>query len=696
MDKMPRMLWEHEAPTESQMFTFMKSINSELKSFQDLYDYSVQNRLAFYDRLFSWAGLIHEGSYETVVDEHAPIDTVPVWFSGVRLNWAENILFSRLVSDQSDHRGTHGKSNEKIAVTQVREGNTGVRQVSWAQLRHNAGRLAAALKARGLLEADRVIVIGANSVETLLVFLATTWLGGIFSSISTDMGTDGILQRAIQANPKFVFFDDAAFYNGRTVDLRPKVSTVLTQLTSSTNNLLAAIITPRFDEPLDTSSIPGAETLADFLDAATTTAVPSFVRIPFHDPFLICYSSGTTGNPKAIVHSVGGVLLNLLKEGRLHESTSANSVSLQYTTTSWIMYVLQLGALLPGARVVLYDGSPLMPSLTTLLNILAEQRVTKFGTSPRWMLEMAKNKISPREAVDLSALKVVTSTGMALSDEMFEWFYDLGFPRHTQLINMSGGTDIAGCFGTGNPLTPVYVGGTQGPSLGVPVSVFNSQCEDTVGAPVPPGVAGELVVTAAFPNMPCFFWGDISASGNPTPGPKYHSSYFNRFNHVWTHGDFCMVHPMTSNIHFLGRSDGVLNPSGVRFGSSEIYTIIEAYFSSQVADSLCVGQRRPGDADEKVLLFLLMRKGQRLTRGLIKQIQFTIAKGLSKRHVPKYIFEVPEIPMTVNGKKVEVPVKQIVSGHTVKPSASMMNPQSLEFYYKFVHVEELERALEKL
>lgn len=187
--------------------------------------------------------------------------------------------------------------------------------------------------------------------------------------------------------------------------------------------------------------MPGVETVSALL-SSTTAQAPSFVRIPFHGPFLICYSSGTTGNPKAIVHSVGGVLLNLTKEGRLHESTSANSVVLQYTTTSWIMYVLQVGALLSGARVVLYDGSPLMPDITAFLQIISEQRVTKFGTSPRWMLEMAKNCVSPREIVDLSALKVVTSTGMTLSDQMFEWFYEVGFPRDVHLINMSGGTDI--------------------------------------------------------------------------------------------------------------------------------------------------------------------------------------------------------------------------------------------------------------
>jgi acetoacetyl-CoA synthetase len=202
-----------------------------------------------------------------------------------------------------------------------------------------------------------------------------------------------------------------------------------------------AVAISRFEEPLDVSSMPGVETFSSLL-RCTTNPAPPFVRIPFHDPFLICYSSGTTGSPKAIVHSVGGVLLNLVKEECLHQSTSARSVCLQYTTTSWIMFVSQLGVLLPGARVVLYDGSPLMPDLTALLGIIAEQRVTKFGTSPRWMLEMAKNHVRPREAVDLSALQVVTSTGMPLSDQMFEWFYDVGFPRRTHLINMSGGTDI--------------------------------------------------------------------------------------------------------------------------------------------------------------------------------------------------------------------------------------------------------------
>ncbi|KAJ2897520.1 Acetoacetyl-CoA synthetase [Zalerion maritima] len=674
------------------------------KSFQDLYDFSVSRRSEFYEILFSWANIIHRGSCSAVVDKEAPIDAVPRWFPGVCVNWAENILFARGALDTTDYQGTVGKEDNKIAVTEIHEGNTQGRHLTWAELRHHAGRFAAALKTRGVKQGDRIVLIGANSIHTLLIFIATTWLGAIFSSSSTEMGVKGILQRAVQVDPKFVFFDDAAVYNGKTIDLRPKMVKVLEGVRACTS-FSGLVSVPRFVQPYDVEALQHVEPLASFLASAAATPSPPFSHIPFHDPFLICYSSGTTGAPKAIVHTVGGALLNLAKEGRLHESTSASSVTLQYTTTGWIMYLLSTAALLTGARVVLYDGSPFAPDPMILIKIMEEQRVTKLGTSPRWMLEVARRGIRPRQAADLSALRVVTSTGMVLPDRLFEWFYDVGFPPSVHLVNMSGGTDIAGCFGTGNPLTCVYVGGTQGPSLGVPVSIYDgAQSPGRRGNPVPPGTAGELVATAAFPNMPCFFWGDASPHGGGAaapsaapPGSKYHSSYFERFDHVWSQGDFCFVHPRTGGIHFLGRADGVLNPGGIRFGSSEIYAVVERNFSHVVADSICVGQRRPDrDADERVMLFLLMRKGQRLTRALVGDVKGAIGRELTKRHVPTYVFETPEIPMTVNLKKVELPVKQIVSGLVVKPSGTLLNPQSLDFYYKFADVEKLVTDREKL
>lgn len=402
---------------------------------------------------------------------------------------------------------------------------------------------------------------------------------------------------------------------------------------------------PRWsDAPRDISGVPKAETLASLL-SSTTQPPPDFVRIAFHEPSLICFSSGTTGMPKAITHSVGGLMISYFKEGRLHEDLGPESVGMQYTTTGWIMYIANAGLLLFGSRSVFYDGSPFIPDAKVLIDILAQQGVTKFGTSPRWLFEVAKSGLSPRAMVDLSKLKVVTCTGMVLSEQLFEWFYDAGFPPSVQLGNISGGTDIAGCFGIMNPLEPLYAGGTMGPSLGTDARIFDATLPDGPGAEVPRGAPGELVAALPFPNVPCCFWND----GPPAavPGPKFHGAYFNRFDKVWAHGDFCMIHPVTGQIMFLGRADGVLNPSGVRFGSAEIYGVIERRFADRVQDSLCVGQRRPQDQDESVMLFLLMKPGQRFERALVEEIKEAISRDLSKRHVPKYVFETKEIPVSL-------------------------------------------------
>jgi len=441
---------------------------------------------------------------------------------------------------------------------------------------------------------------------------------------------------------QFIFFDDAALYNGKVVDLREKMAGVEKGM-EYCPEFETIISIPRFAKPHDVSHIAKVETWESFLAYGAERSDPPFERIAFHEPFLLYYSSGTTGTPKAIVHSVGGCTLNALKEGRLHECATPDTVALQYTTTGWIMYLATISSLLFGARAVLYDGSPFQPDLKTYIRIMGEQKITKLGTSPRWMFEVAKNNISPREVTDLSSLRVVTSTGMVLSDQLFEWFYDKGFPSNVQLANISGGTDIAGCFGIENPLEPVYVGGAQGPSLGVAIAIYDSSLPDGPGQAVSDGTAGELVAPLPFPNIPCFLWGDSSPSD--APGPRYRSSYFSRFDKVWVQGDFCQIHPLTGNIAFLGRADGVLNPSGVRFGSAEIYAVIEKNFADKVVDSLCIGRRRKRDADENVMLFLLMKPGVPFDAELRKQVKNRIAKELTKRHVPKFVFETPEIPV---------------------------------------------------
>ena len=335
--------------------------------------------------------------------------------------------------------------------------------------------------------------------------------------------------------------------------------------------------------------------------------------------------------------------------------------------------------------MVIYDGSPFVPNITNFVKLLEQERVTHLGISPRYLQTLQSNNITPKKVADLSNLQVVTSTGMVLSDKLFEWFYDEGFPPSVQLDNISGGTDLAGCFGTGNPILPIYVGGCQSLSLGVPVKVFDQTIEGgkgVKGVEVENGVPGELVAYAAFPTMPVTFLGEN--------GPqRYFDSYFARFDDVWTHGDFIMIHPLTKQVMFLGRADGVLNPSGVRFGSAEIYSIIEDKFADQITDSICVGQRRPSDNDERVILFLLMKPGHTFTPQLVRQVKEAIRKATSPRHVPKFVFETKEIPTTVNLKKVELPVKQIVSGKVIKPSGTLLNPQSLDYYYQFAKNENL-------
>ncbi|KAJ5976332.1 hypothetical protein N7481_010039 [Penicillium waksmanii] len=654
------------------------AIGRKFRSFQELYLHSIRNRPEFWEFCWKYFQIIHEGTYAAVVDESARMDSVPSWFTGVKVNFAENILFSRRLGD------TTAKEDSKVAITEIREnGPKEVVHFTWGQLRSRTGLLIQAMKANGVVRGDRIAVCASNSIDTLLVFLASTALGAIFSSSSTDMGVKGVLDRLLQIKPRWLFMDDFAVYNGKKIDLRPKMKEIVDGM-KSISEFQGVISQPRTpSEPADIQSIPRTETLPEFISEAKGKDNLEFERVDFRDPFLVVYSSGTTGQPKCIVHSVGGVLLNAHKEGSLHTDLGPESTACQYTTTGWIMYLSAIQTLLFGSRVILYDGSPFVPDARVLIDIVAQEKVTHLGISPRWLHELQRATIRPRETADLSSLQVVTSTGMVLRDELFEWFYDEGFPAHVRLNNISGGTDIAGCFGIGNPLSALYVGGCAGCSLGVPVEVFDSTIEGgdgTKGAPVEEGVPGELVATSAFPNMPTQFWGDAN-------GKKYHGAYFERFDDVWTHGDFVSIHPITKQLVFHGRADGVLNPSGVRFGSAEIYRVIESQFSHEIADSICVGQRRPSDTDERVLLFLLMKGGVLFTGELVDRVKSAIRSELSARHVPMYIFETPEIPTTVNLKKVELPVKQIVSGKRIQPSGTLLNPDSLDYYYRFVEME---------
>ncbi|USP72801.1 Acetoacetyl-CoA synthetase [Curvularia clavata] len=687
----PRKLWEHPDPKSTAMWKFMQSANAKhglnMQTFRDLYSWSVgPNRTDFWDDMWTTCNLIYSGSYDQVVDTSIPMEENPHWFRGTYLNFAENILFTASATNSSLRTTLH-KADDKIALTEIREGNTEVAHLTWGELRRRVGLFSNALRAKGVKKGDRVAAIASTSFDTFAVFMATVSLGALFSSSSTDMGTNGILERLVQIKPKYVFADDWAVYNGKLMDLRPKISQLIAGM-RDVPEFEGVVIQPRFPgRPAGVEGLASTQTLETFLQSAQGNTELVFERVAFRDPFLIVYSSGTTGVPKCIVHSTGGVLVNVCKESILHKEMTPESVVLQYTTTGWIMYLVSIQILLFGCRSILYDGSPFQPSPQAFLSILQSQRVTDFGTSPRFLHELQKRDIKPRTLFSLSHLKSVGTTGMVLSDAQFTWFYDHAFPPTVHLRNISGGTDIAGRFGMENPLEPVYVGGCQGPCLGTKIQVYDSLIESGQrGSPVPDGVAGELVATASFPNQPVSFFGDDATSS------KYKAAYYTRFPGVWTHGDFIQMHPITGQIFFLGRADGVLNPSGVRFGSADIYSVIEAHFP-EVADAIVVGQKRDQDADESVMLFLKMNQGEVFREGLVERVKSRIAEERSRRHVPRWVFQTWEIPTTVNLKKVELPVKQIVSGKKIKPSGTLLNPQSLKFYEQFFHVEEVVERL---
>jgi len=400
-----------------------------METWEDLHAWSVDHRSEFWEELFQQYPIIHAGSYSRVVDENARMDSVPTWFEGVKVNFAENALFYPDPNNASK-ASTFRKRDDAIACTEVREGCTEIRHVTWKEVRQNVGLLANAMRARGIKKGDRVAVVASNSMDTLTVFYAVTALGGIFSSSSTDMGTTGVLDRLRQIKPKYVFVDDWAVYNGKTIDLRPKMNEIRVGMKDVTE-LEGLVSMPRWqNKPEDVSSVEKCETLASFLSSANGDRTLRFEKIDFRDPFIIVYSSGTTGTPKCIVHSAGGLILNSRKESNLHRDATAvdpeEACTLQYTTTGWIMYLSSITAMLNGSRVILYDGSPFQPDLKAFVKLVGEQKVTDWGISPRYMstLATAKPPIVPREITDLSHLRRVTSTGMVLAEAQFEWFYD--------------------------------------------------------------------------------------------------------------------------------------------------------------------------------------------------------------------------------------------------------------------------------
>ncbi|KAF9265659.1 acetyl-CoA synthetase-like protein [Marasmius fiardii PR-910] len=420
-----------------------------------------------------------------------------------------------------------------------------------------------------------------------------------------------------------------------------------------------------------------ALTLPEFLALDDHDWELSFEQLPFNHPVYILYSSGTSGPPKCIIHSAGGTLLQSKKDAILSNDLREDDVHFQYTTTGWLVWAYMLTALSVGATVVLYDGSPFYPDVKTYLKLVSDLETNFFGTSPRFMSEVQGRGINPLEVGSFSSLRAVGVSGSLLTPPMFEFTFN-AFGSRMFLVTTAGGTDIFCALASGAPTLPLYKGEIQYKALGMKVEVFDDAGRNVENK----GEPGELVVTRSHPFLPIMLWGD-------TPdGKKLRETYFSHYPGIYKHGNFMIVNRETKGIIVLGRSDGVLNPNGIRFGSGEIYSVLERFTGAAgVDDTLCIGQQQTQDKHERVLLFVKMRSGYSLTKKLEDETRNAIKDALSTRHVPEYIFEVEDIPYTVNEKKIEIAVKQIVSGSTIKPSGTVAKPESLKLYYKFKDIE---------
>ena len=643
---MRKLLWEpsEEHKKQANMTRFISFVNDKyalkIDSYDELYDWSIKKIPDFWAAMWEFAPIKASLGYDEVIDNLAKFPGAK-WFGGARLNFAENLLRYR-----NDHTAFIFKGETQKSAS-----------MSYAELYNSVARLAKSLRKIGVKPGDRVVAYMPNLIETAIAMLAATSIGAVWSSCATDLGAQAALDRLGQIETRVLFTVDGYFYKEKTFSSLANTSEIVQGIPS----LEKVIVVRYMGEKSDISHIHNAVYYDQFIAKEEQPEI-QFEQLPFDHPVFIMFSSGTTGKPKCLVQGAGGILINHLKELMLHTDLKREDTIFYITTCSWMMWNWLLSSLAVGATILLYDGNPSYPDASAMWKLIQDEKITIFGTSASYINYLRSQGLNPGKDYDLSSLREISQTGSALSAEGFEYVYR-AIKEDLHFNSIAGGTDINGCFAIGSPTLPVYTSELQRAGLGMKVNCYDEKGKSVLDQ------MGELVCEAPAPPMPLYFWDDPN-------GERYKEAYFSVYPNVWRHGDYITIHSDTKGITFFGRSDSVLKPSGVRIGTAEIYNQVEKL--AEIADSLAIGQDQQGD--QCVILFVKLAEGYALTDELKNKIRRTLRENASPRHVPAKIVEVPDIPYTLNMKKVESAVTNILHSRPVLNRDALINPESLDYY----------------
>jgi acetoacetyl-CoA synthetase len=645
----PEKLWEPPAELveRARMTEYMRWLETErglrFDGYDELWRWSVTDLEGFWSSIWDFFEVQADGGYDRVLGSREMPRAE--WFARARLNYAEHVFAGK---DDSEPAILH--------ASELRE----LEELSWGELRAQVAAVAAGLRGLGVERGDRVVAYMPNIPEAIVAFLATASIGAVWSSCSPDFGPASVIDRFAQIEPKVLFAVDGYRYGGKDFDRRATIA----ELQAAMPSLGRTVVLPYLDSEPDLSALADATRWDDLL-ADGKGAELTFERVPFDHPLWVLYSSGTTGLPKAIVQGHGGILLEHLKKLHLHVDAHPGDRLFWFTTTGWMMWNFLVSGLLTRAAIVLYDGSPGHPDMSVLWDLAARADVTMFGTSASYIAACMKAGVEPGAGRDLGRLKAVGSTGSPLSPEGFDWIYaQLG--ADTWLFSTSGGTDLCTAFVGGTPLLPVYRGELQARALGAAVEAWDEDGNSVIDE------VGELVVTEPMPSMPVCFWGDDD-------GSRYRAAYFEQYPGVWRHGDWIEITSRGTAVIY-GRSDSTINRSGIRMGTSEIYRAVLGI--DAIVDALVVDIPRPG-TEGWMPLFVVLREGAELNDDLRREIARRVRETCSPRHVPDEVFQIAEVPRTLSGKALEVPVKRILMGMPPAQAASrdsLANPASLDYF----------------